>query len=569
MNRSSRHSSNNLTLAIESNATDLIGDICREAKLCGRGSSPILVGMCHEALRRFPKEAASSGLLQPLWTPHYDHLRNTEAALAEAAEAAARCPGTDQEQRLAAARGEFAAAAHAAKRHLIQLQGIVAAKGNTSYGRQLLYKLQVFTGDVERYEERNSPTAARPLLSSEHSDMTALSGLMSGRTYAKCIGTYRAACRLLPQNGLAYNQLAVVFEAKGDPFFAAYYYTRAFFAEHKPFEKSPENLARVLLRSRADRVVDDAVQRLFFACQDTLQQTMTQNTAALAASLRAPCLKQAVWDYLTNTGGVFNPADMVLERLVALLIASAVCAAASTDAPLLALMALTARAARFAAKHASAAGRVPLTEGPCGSALAAAELCLRWLVYNATVVDRLVARACVDAQELRGARQICCLLLQAMIDLRDVLSRLSFADEGAVDASVTLPEDLELLGLRSYNSPLEGSSSTEVWGRHTTSLSVAMSQNPMILGRTDTTGVPADVALQVRLLRLKRHLASAAATNWVTKIVPLQVDEEIFSEEALDNAQVAGDSNAQAASDGDFEDDVVVYKHDGQEHGTW
>ena len=507
-------------------ADALMSEIKRLAKSSGRDASAQLIRACQEALRSFPKEAYRHGVLQPLWTPHYNSLRECEKRIADAA---------DEPVALQQARAAFGIVSHSAKRHLVELQGIVAPRGNTSFGRQLLYKLQVFTGDVERYEERNACTSApSPLLASAHSDMSDVRACMSSQTYSRCIGTYIAASKLLPQNGLAYNQLGVVYESKRDPFLATYFYVRACFAEQKPFEKAPESLARVLTVASADAALDDAVQNIFFAARGFLSAALVaQSEDSVLSSQRFPGhgdgsvadLAASVRVYVSKHTGMFNPREMILERLVLLLITAS--SASILELPMTALLETAVVLAEWAAgcRRSGSPAIGTAKESSYAAAIAGVELFLRWVALSSpSALDYFLKPTTCAA--FRKLNQV-------------VSELLLICGEQSADAAWTLAEDEEILGLRSFTG------TTSQWGKKTTTLSVAMSQNPLLLGKVDAAGVSTADAVATRLSRLKGHWQICAARLPMAMVVEDDKD-----------------------ADDDDDEDEVVYNHDALEAGS-
>lgn len=109
---------------------------------------------------------------------------------------------------------------------------------------QLVYKGLICLGDLERYKEQYDKSRGRD------------------GTFDKAITYYEVARGLQPDNGTAFNQLAVIDGYLGEGFDCTYHYYRAL-AVRQPFPSGDVNLERVLKRAferwRADREVGTGV----------------------------------------------------------------------------------------------------------------------------------------------------------------------------------------------------------------------------------------------------------------------------------------------------------------------
>ncbi|RSH84706.1 uncharacterized protein EHS24_006230 [Apiotrichum porosum] len=104
----------------------------------------------------------------------------------------------------------------------------------------IVYKALVYLGDLERYKEQYSEKARR-----EARDGTSP---RDTERYTRAVMFYEVARGLQPDNGQAFNQLAVVDGYVGDNFHCTYHYFRAL-AVRQPFPSGRANLERVLKKA--------------------------------------------------------------------------------------------------------------------------------------------------------------------------------------------------------------------------------------------------------------------------------------------------------------------------------
>lgn len=202
-----------------------------------------------------------------------------------------------------------------------------------------------------------------------------------------------------------------------------------------------------------------------------------------------------------------------------------------------------------------------------GSCFSTLELVMRWLAVN---IDAPNTGKCANPASPLSPPVSLCRAIASSHEFFDVCSGVSSClssvnvyfssnTESTADGEMinySLPEDEEILGLRTYTeqlsrwsaeSALQDSPGAPVkeadgWGRASTVLSIHMSKSAMLLGRLDVAVAPA-IAVQVRVLRLQLHTARM-----------LQLRE----------AQAAAAPTTLTSNDDDStdDDDVIVYRHE-------
>ena len=106
----------------------------------------------------------------------------------------------------------------------------------------MVYKALICLGDLERYREQYSDAARREAKEGKTTHSKLLQRYMKATTY------YDVARGLVPDDGSAFNQLAVIATYTGDNFSCVYYYFRAL-AIKNAFKNIDEILNKLLRKT--------------------------------------------------------------------------------------------------------------------------------------------------------------------------------------------------------------------------------------------------------------------------------------------------------------------------------
>ncbi|KAL1409657.1 hypothetical protein Q8F55_003653 [Vanrija albida] len=162
----------------------------------------------------------------------------------------------------------------------------------------IVYKGLICLGDLERYKEQYSERARREAREGHDASR----GADAADKFSNATTYYEVARGLQPDNGIAFNQLAVIDGYLGDNFHCAYHYFRAL-AVQQPFPSGEQNLERVFKKvfdrwrasrhadadeGRADETRDDGdafKKDLLIALSIVFLKAGTSHLAAFNASL--------------------------------------------------------------------------------------------------------------------------------------------------------------------------------------------------------------------------------------------------------------------------------------------
>ena len=270
-----------------------------------RAKDPISIeelnATCEKLVTTYPRKASKNDAIFPIWRIHYDKINIAEKDLQDAVKdylAGNSSPsGRVSELRPEEVRSQLQAVVdhfneeiRLAMTHFDKIKVQLERFGNTDHGHRLLYKYFIYRGDCERYRDRNSIEVDRInsfLLSTssekedhcrdewEEDEAVELRARTTGGRredeeryhhsvwaprkvmYHASRKSYHSALALLPHFGQAYNQLGILHEARGERYFAAYFYMRALTASEKPFEKAGGNLSLIAQRALDTDPCDD------------------------------------------------------------------------------------------------------------------------------------------------------------------------------------------------------------------------------------------------------------------------------------------------------------------------
>lgn len=212
-------------------------------------SAEALLTVCEGLLFRFPLQALRNDAIFPIWKMHYDAIRGAEAELDETRQSGSsptaeeknsfrggksrKGSKTAPKEKSISAEKNFSQAIDRATEHFQRLYRGVLPHSTTPPGKQLCYLITVHLGDLERYREA---TPSKPPSAG------------STTAHSQAARTYLSAVEMLPDHGLAFNQLAIMSQGNGDTLLAVYYYLRAAAANGKPFKHAVRNYRTALER---------------------------------------------------------------------------------------------------------------------------------------------------------------------------------------------------------------------------------------------------------------------------------------------------------------------------------
>jgi hypothetical protein len=288
---------------------------------------------------------------------------------------------------------------------------------------------------------------------------------------------YIAAWRLMPGNGHAFNQIALVYEMRQNELMAAYFYMRAMLADKKPYSLGSKNFHALLSRAKirlgapfdpCDEFADGTsatgnIERVILCalCDFFLELEGEATAASVGFSMWQHVLlweKLRRWflDYLLDPA-FFVPEEKFLLRITLLVFALLVVSNGGSDDDRAQFV------CRFVETLASASTeclRHPASDEPgtlafsaADSALAALELFLRWIVFAGPRnqgQDAVTVLWSVATSPASGLRR----------RLTDMESIVLWRRPPPPDYLFELPEDEEVLGLSLYSPggshPLSG-----------------------------------------------------------------------------------------------------------------